>query len=311
MIWARWDSSSPDEQAAGYVEHTGRLAGVRSRALTRAARRRWSWTSASCRSRCRCRPARHASQRGREPRLGRPGRPGPVGRGVRSSASVLLEQFAGPLDFMLGFTGKADQVSAPVRLAVPGGGIVIEDASRSLLRWMTRRRPCTARRSGVRLLSGRLGAGPRRRRLGLGRRDARRPASGVPRLLGRQADRTGHPGQRPADSGGQVDEPQPECARDRTEDLGAGLLEPALDLGEVLRRDPGVLRHVGERAARSYGAPREARARPPRATTAPARGCAQEAAGPEMRRRHPCRDSRAGLPLIVGVRAGERPRWLR
>jgi hypothetical protein len=44
------------------------------------------------------------------------------------SAELLIELFRGPLAFLLGFTGKADQVEQEVRLAIPGGGIVITDA---------------------------------------------------------------------------------------------------------------------------------------------------------------------------------------
>ena len=54
--------------------------------------------------------------------------------------------------------------------------------------------------------------------------------------------------QRPGEPGGEVDEPQAEGTGDCSEDLRAGLLAAALDLGEVLRRDAGLLGDVGERA---------------------------------------------------------------
>ncbi len=38
------------------------------------------------------------------------------------SASVIAEQFAGDLAFMLGFIGKADRVSGPVELEIVGSG---------------------------------------------------------------------------------------------------------------------------------------------------------------------------------------------
>jgi hypothetical protein len=44
------------------------------------------------------------------------------------TAALLVELFAGPLGFLLGFSGKAAEVDGPVRLAVPGGGVVIEDS---------------------------------------------------------------------------------------------------------------------------------------------------------------------------------------
>ena len=73
------------------------------------------------------------------------------------SAAVLVELFAGPLGFLLGFSGKADQLAETVRLAVPGGGIVVEEGV-SVVPALpdptaTLRGPQGA---AVRLLSGRL-----------------------------------------------------------------------------------------------------------------------------------------------------------
>ncbi|MEV5967382.1 maleylpyruvate isomerase family mycothiol-dependent enzyme [Kribbella sp. NPDC051952] len=45
-----------------------------------------------------------------------------------ASAELLIELLQGPLAFLLGFSGKADQVEQEVRLAIPGGGIKIADA---------------------------------------------------------------------------------------------------------------------------------------------------------------------------------------
>lgn len=44
------------------------------------------------------------------------------------SAAVLVEQFAGPLAFMVGFSSKPGELSGPVSVAAPGAGVVIEDA---------------------------------------------------------------------------------------------------------------------------------------------------------------------------------------
>jgi len=76
---------------------------------------------------------------------------------LESSASLLLELFEGPLAFLLGFATKPDQVAAPVRLAVPGGGVVVDDRV-SVVSTLD---GATATLSGpagvtVRLLSGRL-----------------------------------------------------------------------------------------------------------------------------------------------------------
>ena len=76
------------------------------------------------------------------------------------SAEVLLELFAGPLAFLLGFSGKPDQVEQEVRLAIPGGGIDDHrhgdgDAASPPTPTATFDGPAEA---VVRLLTGRLGA---------------------------------------------------------------------------------------------------------------------------------------------------------
>jgi len=43
------------------------------------------------------------------------------------SAELLVELFGGPLGFLLGFSGHADQIGSEVRLAIPGGGIEVTD----------------------------------------------------------------------------------------------------------------------------------------------------------------------------------------
>src|SRR4051812_31338911 len=43
------------------------------------------------------------------------------------SAELLVELFGGPLAFLLGFSGHADQIEREVRLAIPGGGIEVTD----------------------------------------------------------------------------------------------------------------------------------------------------------------------------------------
>jgi len=158
-VWARWDAATPVEQAAGFVEHDRAfLATVEG--LT---------------------PEQLAST---TVELGFLPEPVPVlvplalrlnelanhswdvrvaldpGAEVAAeSAEVLLELFAGPLWFLLGFAGRADQVAEPVRLAVPGGGIVVDDG----VSVVTSPADPTATLSGargavVRLLSGRLKA---------------------------------------------------------------------------------------------------------------------------------------------------------
>jgi uncharacterized protein (TIGR03083 family) len=126
-IWARWNAASPANQAAWFVKHDAAyLDTVESLS---------------------------AEQRDRQIDLGILPQPVPlvVALGMRltevanhawdvrvgvdpsatvdpDSAELLVELFGGPLAFLLGFAGKADQVEREVRLAIPGGGIEITDA---------------------------------------------------------------------------------------------------------------------------------------------------------------------------------------
>jgi uncharacterized protein (TIGR03083 family) len=127
-VWARWDGSSPQQQAAALIEHD-RAYVETVEALT-------------------------AEQKaGLSIDLGFLPAPVPlvVAVGMRlnevanhvwdvkagldpqatvdgAAAAVLLELFADPLSFMLGFSAKADQLAAPTTLAVPGGAIVVTDS---------------------------------------------------------------------------------------------------------------------------------------------------------------------------------------
>jgi uncharacterized protein (TIGR03083 family) len=126
-IWARWDGSTPAEQAAGFVEKDAAFLatveeldadqldtlqidlgflpqpvpvvvalGMR---LNEVANHAW------------------------DVRVG----VDPAATVEADSAEVLVELFAGPLSFLLGFSAKADQVEQEVRLAALGGGIEITD----------------------------------------------------------------------------------------------------------------------------------------------------------------------------------------
>ena len=96
------------------------------------------------------------------------------------TAALLLELFAGPLAFVLGFSAHAGEVSEPVRLAVPGRGIVVDGTVSVGGRSATRRRRCAVPRCGrppaERSVEGAVRRGGRRR----GQRDAGRPAPGLP-----------------------------------------------------------------------------------------------------------------------------------
>jgi uncharacterized protein (TIGR03083 family) len=127
-IWARWDASAPRAQAEGFVEYSGRwLETVE--ALT--SEQRLSLTVD----------------------LGFLPEPVPLltALGMRlnevanhswdvrvafdphagvdaDSAAVVVDLLAGPVGFMLGFLAKPAELADPVSVAVPGAGLVIDDA---------------------------------------------------------------------------------------------------------------------------------------------------------------------------------------
>jgi uncharacterized protein (TIGR03083 family) len=158
-VWARWDGSTPVDQAAGFVQHdTAYLETVE--ALTPEQR-----TSLTVDLGFLPQPVplvvalamrlNEIANHSWDVRVGLD----PTAEVSADSAAVLVELFAGPLGFLLGFAAKPDQVSEPVRLAVPGGGVVIDDA----VSVVTSLDAATATLTGaggatVRLLSGRLKA---------------------------------------------------------------------------------------------------------------------------------------------------------
>jgi uncharacterized protein (TIGR03083 family) len=127
-IWARWDASAPRAQAEGFLEHNGRwlelvealtpeqrssltvdlgflpepvpLVTALGMRLSEVANHSWDVRVAF------------------DPDAG-------VDAG---SAEVLVDLLTGPLGFMLGFLAKPAELAAPVSVAVPGGGLVIDDA---------------------------------------------------------------------------------------------------------------------------------------------------------------------------------------
>lgn len=73
------------------------------------------------------------------------------------SATVLLELFSGPLAFVLGFSGRPGEVDREVRLAVPGGAVVVDDQVRVTAKVTDPTATLAGPRgAAVRLLSGRL-----------------------------------------------------------------------------------------------------------------------------------------------------------
>lgn len=127
-IWDRWDSSAPRAQAEGFLEHNARWLDT-VEALT---------------------PEQRSSL---TVDLGFLPEPVPLltALGMRlnevanhswdvrvafdpdagvdaDSAAVLVELLAGPLGFMLNFFAKPAELANPVSVAIPGGGLVIDDA---------------------------------------------------------------------------------------------------------------------------------------------------------------------------------------
>jgi len=127
-IWARWDGSTPAEQAAGFVEHDAAYVAT-VEALS-------AEQLDSLQIDLGFLPApvplvvalgmrlNEVANHSWDVRVG-------VDAGATvdaGSAKLLIELFGGPLSFLLGFSAKPDQVEQEVRLAVPGGGISITDA---------------------------------------------------------------------------------------------------------------------------------------------------------------------------------------
>jgi uncharacterized protein (TIGR03083 family) len=127
-IWARWDASAPRAQAEGFLEHNGRwletvealtpeqrssltvdlgflpepvpLVTALGMRLNEVANHSWDVRVAF------------------DPAVG-------VAAG---SAAVLIDLLAGPVGFMLSFVAKPAELANPVSVAVPGAGLVIDDA---------------------------------------------------------------------------------------------------------------------------------------------------------------------------------------
>lgn len=127
-IWDRWDASAPRAQVEGFLEHNSRwLATVE--ALTPEQRSSLTVelgflpepvplvTALGMRL---SEVANHSwdVRVALDPKAG-------VDAGA---AEVLVELLTGPLGFLLGFFGKAAELSEPVSVAVPGAALVIDDA---------------------------------------------------------------------------------------------------------------------------------------------------------------------------------------
>jgi len=127
-IWARWDASTPRAQAEGFLEHNGRwletveaftpeqrssltvdlgflpepvpLATALGMRLNEVANHSWDVRVAL----------------------------DPHAEVDADSAELVVELLAGPVGFMLSFVAKPAELEGPVSVAIPGAGLVIDDA---------------------------------------------------------------------------------------------------------------------------------------------------------------------------------------
>jgi uncharacterized protein (TIGR03083 family) len=157
-IWARWNALSPVDQAAGFVKHDAAYVDTVSALSTEQPDSRIDLGILP-------EPAplvvalalrlNEVANHSWDVRVG----VDPSAILDPDSAELLIELFGGPLAFLLGFSGKADQIEQEVRLAIPGGGIEITD---TVAVTATVDHPTATfegpAEAAVRLLSGRLGA---------------------------------------------------------------------------------------------------------------------------------------------------------
>lgn len=127
-IWARWDGSAPRAQAEGFLEHSGRWLDM-VEALTPEQRSSLTvdlgflpapvplLTALGMRLN---EMANHSwdVRVAVDPHAG-------VDAG---SAAVIVDLLAGPVGFMLSFLAKPAELADPVSVAIPGAGLVIDDA---------------------------------------------------------------------------------------------------------------------------------------------------------------------------------------
>jgi uncharacterized protein (TIGR03083 family) len=127
-IWARWDASAPRAQAEGFLEHNGRwLETVE--ALTPEQRSALTvdlgflpepvplLTAVGMR-------LSEVANHSWDVRVAFD----PDARVDAGSAAVLVDLLAGPVGFLLSFVAKPAELASPVSVAVPGAGLVIDDA---------------------------------------------------------------------------------------------------------------------------------------------------------------------------------------
>ena len=127
-IWARWDSSAPQEQADGFLEHDGRWLEL-VEALTPEQRSSLTVdlgflpepvplvTALGMR-------LNEVANHSWDVRVALD----PAAGVDDGSAAVVVDLLAGPVGFLLGWLAKPAELADPVSVAIPGAGLVIDDA---------------------------------------------------------------------------------------------------------------------------------------------------------------------------------------
>lgn len=157
VVWARWDAAGPVDQAAGFVEQSRAYVEL-IEGLTDEQR-----SSVTVELGFLPEPVplvvalglrlNEVANHGWDVRAGLD----PSAEVDDESATVLLELFSGPLAFVLGFSGRPGEVDREVRLAVPGGAVVVDDQVRVTAEVTDPTATLAGPRgAAVRLLSGRL-----------------------------------------------------------------------------------------------------------------------------------------------------------
>ncbi|MGK3208511.1 maleylpyruvate isomerase family mycothiol-dependent enzyme [Amycolatopsis sp. MEPSY49] len=158
-IWARWDGSTPRAQAEGFLEHNARWLDL-VEALTPEQR-----TSLTVDLGFLPEPVPLVTAVGM--RLSEVANHSwdvrvafdPAAGVDAGSAEVLVDLLTGPIGFMVGFLAKPAELAQPASVAVPGGGLVIDDAVTVVDHLESPSATFTGSAEAfVRLLSGRLKA---------------------------------------------------------------------------------------------------------------------------------------------------------
>ena len=123
-VWARWNAASPREQADGFVRHNEALVAWLE-ALSPHDRETLQVKLGYLPAPLPSRRSRACGSRSSCCTHGTPGSGRPAARIDDRVALLAFEHLDGELGFLLRFTGKADQLAEPARVAIDGTGVVV------------------------------------------------------------------------------------------------------------------------------------------------------------------------------------------